>query len=123
MVKGGMWVCGIVRGRAGLSGKGEGDGGGEVGNVDEVDGKVGDMATKGKGKRKRVEKSNVEVDVDEIVKTLEEWVEKEWERIKPAEKVVVLIERDGDESEDDCGCGSRHRTPEVEDFERRKRKS
>ena len=112
VVKGGMWVCGVVRGRAGLGGKGEG------GEEEEEDAKG-----KGKGKRKRGEEGDQEVDVLEMVRALEDWVQREWERIKPAEKVVVLVQRDADESEDDCGCGSRYRTPEVEDFERRKRKS
>ncbi|KAH3909649.1 hypothetical protein HBH56_159290 [Parastagonospora nodorum] len=116
VVKGGMWVCGMVREAGGLGLKGGGEKGEEV--------KKG--KGKGKRKRKRIESGDEEVDVVEIVQRLEEWVEREWERTRPAEKVVVVLaEEDGDdgESEDDCGSGSRYRTPEVEDFERRKRKS
>jgi hypothetical protein len=48
---------------------------------------------------------------------LGKWVEKEWERVKPVEKVVIEVDKD---ESDDCACGSL--TPETEEPEKKRRK-
>jgi hypothetical protein len=96
VLRGGAWVCDVLREGAGFGRRGEAE------------------AENEHGKSKVM--SDEEADLVVLVKNLEKWVAQEWERVRPVEKVVANGEHE--ESEDDCGCGSR--TPEVEDIERKK---
>lgn len=123
ILKGGTWVCDVLRIVAGYGPKPkpkkceeEPNKRGEV-DVEVVKSEEAIGIEEGKKDELVEEVVKEEVDVVGLVKELEKWVEKEWERVKPMEKTVSEVDED---DTDDCGCGSP--TPEAEEPERKRRK-